>query len=158
MERATHRIPVDLSSIHFGGEAWDLCESWVGLSRKLDPTLNTSLVNIFAYMASNESCFIVTWIIFKNHLLEVGLIQNRETMTLWTLTTVGLFYFNNVWGLAWIEIHWLRVRSHMASHYTWGPVTTLHDVGGALGRPLDAFFWALTINWSRLFGSCVTWP
>ena len=33
-----------------------------------------------------------------------------------------------VWGLAWIEIYrnsiWLRNRSHMTSHYTWGSVTT----------------------------------
>ena len=46
-----------------------------------------------------------------------------------------LFY--HVWGPAWIEIHWnsiwLRVRSHMASHYTWGSVTTLHDFGGVSG-------------------------
>ena len=46
-----------------------------------------------SYMASNGSCFMVTWTIFKNHLLEVGLTQNRETMALWMLTTVGLFYF-----------------------------------------------------------------
>jgi hypothetical protein len=45
-----------------------------------------------SYMASNGSCFTTTWIIFKNHLLEVGLTQNQETMTLRTLTTVGLFY------------------------------------------------------------------
>ena len=32
----------------------------------------------------------------------------------------------------------------MTSHYTRGSVTTLHDFGGALGRPLDTFFWALT--------------
>ena len=25
-----------------------------------------------SYMASNGSCFMVTWTIFKNHLLEVG--------------------------------------------------------------------------------------
>ena len=31
--------------------------------------------------------------IFKNHLLEVGLPQNQETMTLRTLTTINLFYF-----------------------------------------------------------------
>ena len=53
-----------------------------------------------------------------------------------------LFY--HVWGPAWIEIHWnsiwLRARSHMTSHYTWGSVTTLHDFGGVLGRPLDTFF------------------
>ena len=29
-----------------------------------------------SYMASNGSCFMVTWTIFKNHLLEVGLTQN----------------------------------------------------------------------------------
>jgi hypothetical protein len=29
----------------------------------------------------------------KNHLFEVGLTQNRETMALRTLTTVDLFYF-----------------------------------------------------------------
>jgi len=45
-----------------------------------------------SYMTSNESCFMVTWIIFKNRLLEVGLTQNRETMALQTLTTVDLFY------------------------------------------------------------------
>ena len=41
-------------------------------------------VYVDTYMASNGSCFIVTWGIFKNHLLEVGLTQNRETVALWT--------------------------------------------------------------------------
>ena len=53
-----------------------------------------------------------------------------------------LFWY--VWGPAWIEIHWnkiwLRAWSHMAPHYTWASVTTLHDFGSVLGRPLDAFF------------------
>ena len=40
------------------------------------------------YMTSNESCFMVTWIIFKNHLLEVGVAQNQETKALQNLTTV----------------------------------------------------------------------
>ena len=35
----------------------------------------------------------VTWIIFKNHLLEVDLTQNRETMALRMLMTVDLFYY-----------------------------------------------------------------
>ena len=43
-------------------------------------------------MASNGSCFVVTWIIFKNRLLEVGLTQNQEIMAIRTLTTVGLFH------------------------------------------------------------------
>ena len=29
-------------------------------------------------------------------------------------------------------------------------MTTLHDFGSVLGRPLDTFFWALTTSWSRL--------
>ena len=44
-----------------------------------------------SYMVSNASCFMVTWIIFKNHLLKVGLTQNWEIMALWMLTTVDLF-------------------------------------------------------------------
>ena len=68
-----------------------------------------------------------------------------------------LFY--HVWGpAAWIDIHWnsiwLRARSHTTSHYTWESVTSLHDLGGVLGRPLDTLFWALTILWSRLL-ACV---
>ena len=63
-----------------------------------------------------------------------------------------LYY--HVWGPTWIEIHWnsiwLRVWLHMASHYTWGSVTTLHDFGGVLGRPLDTLLWALTNSWSWL--------
>ena len=46
-----------------------------------------------SYMASNGSCSMVTWIISKNHILEVGLTQNREIMALRMLTTVDLFYF-----------------------------------------------------------------
>jgi hypothetical protein len=46
-----------------------------------------------SYMASNGSCFMVTSTVFTNHLLEVGLTQNRETMALRMLTTVDLFYF-----------------------------------------------------------------
>ena len=50
-------------------------------------------VYVDTYMASNGSCFMVTWTLFKNHCLEVGLTQNWETMALRTLTTVDLFYF-----------------------------------------------------------------
>ena len=35
----------------------------------------------------------VTWIIFLNHLLDVGLAQNQETMARRMLMTVDLFYF-----------------------------------------------------------------
>jgi hypothetical protein len=60
----------------------------------------------------------------------------------------------HVWGPVWIDLHWnsiwLRAWSHMTSHYTWRSMTTLHDFGGVSGRPLDTFFWALTISWSWL--------
>jgi hypothetical protein len=36
-------------------------------------------VYVDSYMTSNGSCFMVTWTIFKNHMLEVHLTQNRET-------------------------------------------------------------------------------
>ena len=37
--------------------------------------------------------FMVTWIIFKYNLLEVGLTQNQDTMAPLILTTINLFYF-----------------------------------------------------------------
>ena len=58
-----------------------------------------------SYMVSNGSCFMVTWTIFQNHLLEVGLTQNRETMEIRTLTTIGLFYFIMCEDPHELEIH-----------------------------------------------------
>ena len=46
-----------------------------------------------SYMASNGSCFMVTWIVLKYHLLKVGLTQNWETMALWMLITIDWLYF-----------------------------------------------------------------
>ena len=43
-----------------------------------------------SYMTSNGPCFMVTWIIFNNHFLEVGLTQNMEIMALQTLTTIDI--------------------------------------------------------------------
>jgi hypothetical protein len=64
-------------------------------------------------MASSEPCFVVIWSIFKNHLLEVGLTQNRETLALQTLTTVDLFYFTMCEDLViyGFTLH-LRIRDH----------------------------------------------
>ena len=98
----------------------------------------------------------------NNHLLEVGLIQNRETMTLWMLTTRYFIMFYHVWGPAWIELHWnsiwLRAWSHMTWHYTWGSGTTLDDFGSVSGCLLDTFFWAHTISWSRLLARVWSGP
>ena len=46
-----------------------------------------------SYMASNGSCYMVTWTVLKKPSLDVGLTQNRETMALQMLTIIGLFYF-----------------------------------------------------------------
>ena len=46
----------------------------------------------------------------------------------------------------------------MASHYTWGSVTILHDFGGALGWPSDNFFWALIISRSQLLAHAWSGP
>jgi hypothetical protein len=48
-------------------------------------------IYVDSYMASNGPCFMATWTIFKNHVLEVGLTQDQVTMSLKKLTTIGLF-------------------------------------------------------------------
>ena len=73
-------------------------------------------------------------------------------MAFQTLTTVDLILFYHVWGPTWIESYWnsiwLRVQSHMVSHYTWG----VHDHATwfwrYLGTAFGHFLWALTISWS----------
>ena len=93
-------------------------------------------VHVDSYMASNGSCFMVTWTIQKSPL---GGRSNTKLGDHGTLNTHHRCFilFYHVWGPAWKLIHWssiwLRARSHMTSHYTWGFVTTLHDFGGVLG-------------------------
>ena len=81
---------------------------------------------------------------------------NPNAHNLWCI----LFY--HVWWPAWLHIHWnsiwLRARSHMISHYTWGSVITLHDFREVLERPLDTFFWALTKSWSWLLARVWSGP
>jgi hypothetical protein len=107
----------------------------------------------------------IEWIMFHDHLhyFQESPLAGRPNTKLGDHGTLNA---HNCWfillyhvrGPAWIEIHWnsiwLRTRSHMTLHCTWGSVTTLHDFGDVLIRPLDTFFWALTISWSRLL-ACV---
>jgi hypothetical protein len=127
-----------------------------------------------SYTASNISCFTVTCIVFKTHLLEVSLTQNRETTTLRTLTTIGLLCFimcEDPHEHNFIEIAFGWGPSHIWLHTTppEGPVTydfTLHHprvrvrdhatwlwrcVWDGLGT---LFFWALIMTWSQLL-ACV---
>ena len=114
-----------------------------------------------SYMASNGSCFMVAWFVLETtswcsrHNTNLEDHGTPNTHNRWFI----LFY--HVWGPAWIEIHsnsiWLRVRSHMTSHYTWGPVTTLHDFGGVLGWPSTLSLGSHDFMVTAL-GSCVKWP
>jgi hypothetical protein len=115
-----------------------------------------------SYMTSNGSSFMVTWIIFKNHLLKVGLTQKSIDHGTLNAHKHWFILFYYVWEPTWIENHlnslWLRARSHMTSHYTWVPVITLHDVGGVLGRPLDTFLLGSHNFMVMALGSCVKCP
>ena len=107
-----------------------------------------------SYMAFNGSCFKVTWTIFKNHLLEVGLTQNQEIMALRTLTTVDLFYFNmceDPHEFKFIEIAFGWVSSHVWFHTTLegpGPHYMILEV--SWDGLWTLICWALTISWSWL--------
>ena len=97
----------------------------------------------------------VTWIVFKNPPLGGRLsTKMRDYGTLNTHNHWFLLFYR-VWGPAWIKIIEIAFGwepGHIWLHTTtWGSVTTLqHEFGGALGRPLVTFFWALTISRSWL--------
>jgi uncharacterized protein YwbE len=72
-----------------------------------------------SYMALNGSCFMVTWTIFINHLLVVGLIQNQDTRH--SKCSQPLIYSI----LSSARTHMNRMKEHLVE----GPVTcdfTLH--------------------------------
>ena len=63
----------------------------------------------------------VTWTIYKNHLLEVGLNQIWDTMALQNLTTVDLLYYIMCEDPAWIETHWNNIWFRAWSHTLYPP-------------------------------------
>ena len=112
-----------------------------------------------SYMALKGSCCPVTRIIFKNHLLEVGLTHNRETANTRSRWFI-LFY--HVWGPVWIKIHWnsISLRARHRRHPTtfedpWPHYMILEVCWDGF---LDTFFWALTFSWSRLLARVSKWP
>ena len=106
-----------------------------------------------SYMASNGLCFMVTWTVFKNHLLEVGPTQNRGDDRTPNAHNYWFILFYHVWVPAWIETHW--GPGHMWLHTTLeNPWLHYMILEVYLGWPLDTFFWAPTISWSWLL-ACV---
>jgi hypothetical protein len=60
-----------------------------------------------SYMASTGLCFMVTWIVFINHLSEIGLTHNQETRPWHSACSQPFFYFIvSCVKTAWIDIHW----------------------------------------------------
>ena len=59
-----------------------------------------------SYMASNGPCFMVTWTIFKNQLLEVGLRCSWEIMALQNLIIIDLLCCIICEDPTWIDFHW----------------------------------------------------
>ena len=111
-----------------------------------------------SYMASK-------WIMFHGHLdyFQKPPLQSRPNTKRGDHDTLYVhnrwfILFYHVGGPAWMKIHWSsiwsRARAHMASHYTRGSMTTLHDFGGVLGRfLLGSHNFMVTA-----LGSSVKWP
>ena len=112
--------------------------------------MDVKSTRIHSYMASNGSCFMVTCIVQQPSLGgrsntkpgDEGTPNGPKPLIYSILSCVRTrVHWNSMW---------LRIRSHMTSHCTRGSMTTLHDVGGVLGRHLTIFFRAHTILWSQL--------
>ena len=81
-----------------------------------------------------------------------------EATALRILITIDLFYIYHGWGPAWIKF--------IEITFCWGPVTydcmirdhTTTWFGRCLGWPLDTFFWARRISWSRLLARVWSGP
>ena len=100
---------------------------------------------IHSYMASNGSCFTVTWITFKNHLLKVGLTQNQGDHGMPKIHDRWFIIVYHVWGP-----RMLRISSKQ--HLVGGPVT--HDFTVHLrAHDHTPWFWTcLGMVFGHLFG------
>jgi hypothetical protein len=77
-------------------------------------------VTMDSYMTSNWSCFMVSWSIFKNHILEVGLTQKRETIHF----EISLTLIYSILSCVWMGMWGLCVnRNSLKKHLVEGSVT-----------------------------------
>ena len=117
-----------------------------------------------SYVALNVSCFKVTWILFKNRLLKVRLINTKwETMALWTLTTVDLFYFvvcedMHEYKFTGIAFGWGVVTYDFTVHLRAHDHTTWFWRCFGTGFNLDTLFWTLTSSWPWLLARVWSGP
>ena len=96
-----------------------------------------------SYMASSGSCLMVTWTIFKDHRLKVGLTQTKRPWH--SERSQPLIY--SILSCVRTNMNRISLEQHLVE----SPITydftlhlrfvpTLHDFRGVLGRPLDTFF------------------
>ena len=113
-------------------------------------------------MASNGSCFMITWTIFKNHLLEVGRTQNgrpwRSECSPPSIYSIFIM-IEDPHEQEFIEIGFARGSGHVWLHTTLeGPWPHYMIWEVCWDSPLDTFFWALTTSWSRLLARAWSRP
>jgi hypothetical protein len=104
------------------------------------------------YMASNESCFMVTWTIFKYHLLKVGFAE-RTMRPGHSEHSQPLIYFI----LSCVSTR--MIRNSLKSHLVEGPVTygfTLHlrvrEHTTWVWRCVGSGLWTLSFGLSQFHG------
>ena len=111
-------------------------------------------VNMESFLASNQLWFTVTWIVLINHLLEVSLTQNQETMA------QPLIYYILLCVQTPDERNSLKIAFGWGPNNIWihttleGPCPHYMTLKVSWDCLLDTFFWALTTSWSRLM-ACV---
>jgi hypothetical protein len=111
-------------------------------------------VNMESCLASNQLWFTVTWIVLINHLLEVSLTQNQETMA------QPLIYYILLCVQTPDERNSLKIAFGWGPNNIWihttleGPCPHYMTLKVSWDCLLDTFFWALTTSWSRLM-ACV---
>ena len=113
----------------------------------------------------------IKWIMFHGHLdySQKPPLGGRPNTNPWYRDTPNahhrwfiLYYHVREQKIIEIAFGWEPGHIWMTSPYTWGSVTTLHEFGGVLGRPLDTFLlgshnFTVTVTVTAL-GSCVKWP
>jgi hypothetical protein len=119
-------------------------------------------VYVDSYMASNGSCFMVTWSVCQNPSLGGRLNTKHGDHGILNAHNCWFILFYHMWGSAWIEIHWngiwlrgpvtydFALHLRICDHTTW----FWRCVGTAIGHFLLGSHNLMV----TALGSCVKWP
>ena len=112
-----------------------------------------------SYVASNGSCFMVNRIIFKNHLLEVGLTQHRETwhskcshMLIYSILSCMRTHMNND------SLQWHLVEGLITYGFTLHLRICDHTTWRCLRKAFGHFHLGSHNFMVTPLGLCVKWP